>query len=388
MTVKSKKDHSYERIALALQGGGSLGAYHIGVCQAMHEAGYDPHVVAGISIGGIVAAIIAGNAPEQRVAALKNFWKDISYPDFGEFMDMTAETRKFHNMFSSMQGFIYGQPNFFEPIFAQHPKLSVDDKLLSQHLSLYDTKPLLATLEKHIDFDRINRGETRLLLGAVKVRNGEQVFFDSAKQKITPQHILASGSLPPAFPPVIIDGEQYWDGGCVSNTPLEGLFALQPEAHTLAFVIDLFNLDGQEPKDMEGVHARMKEITYASRTHHHIDHIAHKHNLRKCLHHAVSKLPSTAAKELHADVRALASSADFDIVHCVYAPTVPEIPTRDCEFSRLSIVDRAEHGYHDLSAAIAAAPWLHAKKKPHEGCQVHKFISQPKARAEHEKKKA
>jgi NTE family protein len=380
MSAKPKKAHGYDRVALALQGGGSLGAYHIGVCQAMHEAGYDPDVVAGISIGGITAALIAGNAPEQRVAALKNFWKDISYPDFGEFLNMTADTRRLHNMFSSMQGFIYGQPNFFEPLMGQ-AKLSVTDTPASQALSLYDVKPLIETLKKHVDFDRINRGETRLLLGAVKIKTGGLVFFDSAKQKITPEHVLASGALPPAFPPVMIDGELYWDGGCVSNTPLEALFNMRPEARTLTFVIDLFSAEGEEPKNMQDVTMRAKDITYASRSHHHIDHIADKHNLRKSIHHLLSKLPANTAQDIKKDIQELASSSDFDIVHCIYKSLPFEIATKDCEFSRLSIVDRAEHGYNDINAALQQSPWLNQPQHPHIGCRVHRFVTSHQAAA-------
>ncbi len=371
--AKKASSHGYERIALSCQGGGSLGAYHIGAYRAMHENGYFPDVVSGISIGSFTAALIAGNEPENRISALTNFWKKISYPDFGEGIKMTDDLRRKHNKFSSLQGFIFGQPNFFEP---RTPPPQFQSPGSLEALSYYDTSPLRDTLLEFVDFDRINKGKTQLLLGAVKIKTGELVFFDSAKQKLGPEHVMASGSMPPGFPPMKIDGELYWDGGCVSNTPLEGIFQIKPSLHTLCFMVDLFNGPGEEPKTMDDVAARQKDIQFASRTTHHIQHVCDKHNLRKALNHLLSKVPDSLAQDAAIkEIKELADQTNFDIVHVIYNPPAYEISTKDCEFSRTSIIDRAEHGYIDTRRAIDKSPWTEAKKA-HMGSRIHRFVSE------------
>jgi len=371
---KQTKPHGYDRIALACQGGGSLGAYHIGAYQAMDEAGYMPDIVSGISIGAFTAALIAGNEPKDRVSVLKEFWKAISYPDFGEDLPMSLEMRRSHNMFSSMQGFIFGQPNFFEP---RNPVPQLQKEGTVAAISYYDTTPLRQTLLNFIDFDRINSKATRLLLGAVKVKTGELVFFDSAKIEIRPEHVMASGSMPPGFPPQIIDGDMYWDGGCVSNTPLQGIVDIQPAVKTLCFMLDLFSAEGAEPKNMDEVSARTKDIQYSSRTAHHIGHVSDKHNMRKAISHLLTKMGPSALKDpIIKEINGFAADYDFDVVHCIYNAPAYEVSSKDCEFSRTSIVDRAAHGYTDLKEALTASPWLDSKKRdPHIGSAVHRFVS-------------
>ena len=202
--------NKYERIALACQDGGSRGAYHIGAYQALKEAGYLPDVCSGISIGAFTAALIAGNNPEDRMEKLRGFWDTISWPEIMQGIPVPPEMRKMHNSMTSMQGFIFGQPNFFEPRMpgAQHqPKGTI------AAISHYDTSKLKDTLLKFVNFDRINNNKTRLLLGATRVKNAEMVFFDSAKEKIGPEHVMASGAMPLGFPPIIINGDMYWEGG-------------------------------------------------------------------------------------------------------------------------------------------------------------------------------
>lgn len=373
MSRDNGKPHGYDRIALACQGGGSLGAYHIGAYQAMEEAGYLPDIVSGISIGGFTAALIAGNEPQNRISALKEFWKAISYPDFAEDLPMTVEMRRKHNSFSSMQGVIFGQPNFFEP---RNPVPQMQKAGTIAALSYYDTSPLRETLLKFVDFDRINRNATRLLLGAVKVKTGELVFFDSEKEKIGPEHVMASGSMPPGFPPMVIEGEMYWDGGCVTNTPLEGILNVSPKVHTLCFMLDLFSAEGEEPKNMDEMSSRSKDILYASRTAHHIGHTNDKQNMRKAINHLLKTLGPSAQKDpIIKELSVFAADFDFDIVHSVYKAPSYEISSKDCEFSRTSIVDRALHGYNDLKEALDQAPWLKTKRGSHIGSRVHKFVS-------------
>ncbi|MDP3532999.1 MAG: patatin-like phospholipase family protein [Alphaproteobacteria bacterium] len=362
--------NEYKRIALACQGGGSLGAYHIGAYQAMQEAGYLPDVVSGISIGAFTAALIAGNNPENRMEKLKAFWDTISWPEIMNGMPIPPEMRKMHNSMTSMQGFIFGQPNFFEPRVpgAKHqPKGSLGA------ISHYDTSKLKGTLLKFVDFDRINSKKTQLLLGATRIKDGQLVFFDSAKTKIGPEHVMASGAFPPGFPPVEIDGEMYWDGGCVSNTPLEGIYEIEPRVHTLVFMIDLFNPIGEVPKDMEGVSIRTKDIMFTSRTAHHIEQISKRHNLKKALGHILAKIPADLKNDpIVKEIKAFASDSDFDIVHILYNAPSYEVDTKDCEFSKTSIKDRSDHGYTDMKNAVENSPWLR-EPVPHAGCSVHKF---------------
>lgn len=362
--------NEYKRIALACQGGGSLGAYHIGAYQAMQEAGYLPDVVSGISIGAFTAALIAGNNPEDRMEKLKAFWDTISWPEIMNGMPIPPEMRKMHNAMTSMQGFIFGQPNFFEP---RIPGAKHQPKGTLGAISHYDTSKLKGTLLKFVDFDRINSQKTRLLLGATRIKDGQLVFFDSAKMKIGPEHVMASGAFPPGFPPVEIDGDMYWDGGCVSNTPLEGIYEIEPRVHTLVFMIDLFNPIGEVPKDMEGVSIRSKDIMFTSRTAHHIDQVSKRHNLKKALGHVLSKIPADLKNDpIIKEIKDYASDADFDIVHILYNAPSYEVDTKDCEFSKTSIKDRADHGYADMKKAVENSPWLR-EPVPHAGSHVHKF---------------
>lgn len=367
-----KKNGKYQRIALACQGGGSLGAYHIGAYKAMAEQGYHPDIVSGISIGAFTASLIAGNDPADRVAKLEAFWDAISWPDMPQLPNATAEMKKYHNTLTSLQGFIFGQPNFFTPR-VPGPKMQKKGSL--EATSYYDTGKLHDTLLEFVDFDRINSGKTRLLLGSTRVKNGELVFFDSANMKIGPEHVMSSGSMPPGFPGMRIDGDLFWDGGCVSNTPLEGIFNALPKVNTLCFMIDLFNPVGREPEDMDDVEIRSKDILYTSRTAHHIGHVTQRHNLQKAFGHIMSKLPSDLKKDaIIKELEGFATDVDFDIVHTVYDAPAYEVKSKDCEFSKSSIRDRAEHGYNDMQRALEKCPW--AQDKPsHKGCTVHRFIS-------------
>ncbi len=368
----TKKSGKYQRIGLSCQGGGSLGAYHIGAYKAMAEAGYHPDIVSGISIGAFTSAIIAGNEPNDRVAKLQAFWDTISWPDVPQLPNASNEMKKYHNTLTSLQGFIFGQPNFFVP---RIPGPQMQKRGTLAATSYYDTSKLHDTLKDFVDFDRINNNKTRLLLGATRVKDGELVFFDSAKQKIGPEHVMASGSMPPGFPGMRIDGDLFWDGGCVSNTPLEGIFQAEPKVDTLCFMVDLFNPVGQEPEDMDDVETRSKDILYTSRTAHHIGHVNNRHNLQKALSHVLSKLPDNLKNDaVVKELKSFATDSNFDIVHIVYDAPAYEVKSKDCEFSKASIRDRADHGYVDMQKALEKSPW--AQENPsHVGSVVHKFIS-------------
>jgi NTE family protein len=243
----------FERIALILQGGGALGSYQAGVYQALAEANLHPDWVAGISIGAINSALIAGNPAEKRVERLREFWEAITTPPFGipDFYEPRGElARTLVNHASSLGALLGGAPEFFKPRVP--PPYFYPDGTL-EATSYYDVAPLRATLGRLVDFDLINAGVIRFSVGAVNVRSGNFVYFDNATHHIRPEHVIASGSLPPGFPPTEIEGEYYWDGGLVSNTPLQWVLDSVPRQDTLAFQVDLWSARGELPRKSDRI---------------------------------------------------------------------------------------------------------------------------------------
>jgi NTE family protein len=363
-----RSSHEKPRVALILQGGGALGAYHIGAYQALEEAGYAPDWVTGISIGAFNSSIIVGNQPEDRLDKLEQLWTDISRPDdwgaalSGPFLKMFNQT-------SAAEAFIFGQPHFWVPRF---PNPLLLPEAPTDALSFYDTKPMLATLQRLVDFDLINNGPVRLSLGATQVTTGDLVFFDNTQHPIGAHHVLASGSLPPGFPATRVDGELYWDGGVVSNTPLDAIYEDAHAGHTLVFMIDLWNAVGAPPTNMDQINWRQKQIQYASRTSHAIRTLAAHHNLRRTLKHVSGKLlDGTVDIAPVSDAVALESEKTLDIVHIIYRPSSDQISESDAEFSRPSIAKRREAGYADMRLALDEAPWTKHRKAPHVGTVVH-----------------
>jgi NTE family protein len=366
--VPAQAPQAGRRVALVLQGGGALGAYHLGAFQALATHGYQPDWVAGISIGAFNAAIIAGNDPEDRLDRLTAFWGAISWPDvpFGNLLPL----RLLHNQLSNAEALAIGQPNFFSPR-AVSPYFSGD--AAATELSFYDTSPMLGTLPKYTSFDRINAGATRLTLGATNLGTGELEWFDNTSpappKPLTPAHVVASGSLPPGFPATEIEGQFYWDGGCVSNTPLEAIAAGQGEEHLLVFVIDLWSLTAKPPSTMNGVFWRAKQIQYASRIKRDVQVVktaanhAHALNIGKAAGlPQMTGLPPAPALQ----------TGRLDIVHITYQPGADQIPNSDAEFSRTSIAERRAAGLRDMEAALNAAPWTQPPP-PHERARVHSF---------------
>jgi NTE family protein len=264
-------------INLVLQGGGALGAYQVGAYKAMREFGQEPSVVAGISIGAVNAALIAGNAPENRLTRLEEFWQTITWPTL-PFLPTIPFFDALHHNIGVWQALMFGQPNFFKPRMVI-PALA---KRGSPEATSYeDTSGLKATLERLVDFDLINAKQTRLFLGAVKVMAGEMVFFDNFKEKITVDHVMASGALPPGFPAVRIDGVLYCDGGCYSNTVIDIVLAQNQHSDKRVFMPTLFNPVGAEPTTMEELAVRMQDIHYASRSVRDVQRALGEHNHSK-----------------------------------------------------------------------------------------------------------
>jgi NTE family protein len=356
------------KVVLVLQGGGALGAYHIGAYQALQEAGFEPDWVSGISIGAINAAILVGNEPAQRLARLEELWQAISRPE-GWTVPLTTTLHKLANISSNLEALMLGQPNFFTPRFP-NPYFAVPGT--AGATSFYDTTPLRATLEQLASFDQINTGPTRLSLGATKVVTGDVVFFDNTHQTIGPEHVMASGSLPPGFPAMAVDGELYWDGGCVSNTPLEAVLLDPPAGHTIVFMIDLWAAQGAVPRTMDEVLWRQKQIQYASRTTQHIDAVATKLNLQRALNRQQAASRPVGVVDPAVSSEVALQDARMDIVHITYHPSADQIAQSDAEFSRRSITARRHAGYRDLKRALQEAPWF-TQAKPETVCAlVHK----------------
>lgn len=363
------------QIALVLQGGGALGAYQIGVFQALEEGGYRPNWFAGTSIGAINAAIMAGNAPERRLERLEAFWQDISWnvvapvPPDGTF-------RRTFNVMSAWQTMLLGQPGFFRrrPV---SPWLASPGT--SAAVSYYDTRELRETLEKLIDLDRINDGAVRLSIGAVNVGTGQQIYFDSLRQRIGYEHIMASGALPPAFPPVEIDGMWYWDGGIVSNTPLDVIIDQEPRRSTLCFMVDLFDSAGPMPKTMADVEDRRKDIMYASRSDKSIDVHRAKHDLRRAVMALWERLPAAAKRNPHLNELAeLGCTTTMHIVRLVHRTEPDELASKDYEFSRVSVQEHRAAGYRDTKRMLERPAWLDPVP-PDMGVVVHDLPSEREA---------
>ena len=357
---------------LALQGGGALGAYHIGAYQALAEHGYEPDWFSGISIGAINSAILAGNRPENRLARLEELWQMISWPEVLQPLRLLP-LEVLHNNLSNAEALLMGQPHFFRPrpvspLFAPAGSPT--------QASFYDTSPMLETLARLVDFEFINKGPVRLTLGATDVETGDVVFFDSADKAnpITPAHVLASGSLPPGFPATEVGGRFYWDGGCVSNTPAEAVVEHQPPGHTLIFMIDLWGASGPAPTTMNEVFWRAKQIQYASRGRFQAERLAMRANLHHAARLAEAKAARKGGGEADSAVPASAHLEEgrrIDVMHIIYHPGPGQIPNSDAEFSRSSIQARREAGYKDMSELLAQRPWHQAETPPYLGAVLH-----------------
>lgn len=351
---------TFECIALLLQGGGALGAYQGGVYQALAEADLHPDWVAGISIGAINAAIIAGNPPEKRVERMRAFWERITDNPlcgwrgwFGDGQSLAragAATHGLFDQFSAFQAIAAGAPGFFKPRFP--PPWSVPAGS-PESTSFYDTAALTATLESLVDFDRINSKAMRFSVGAVNVRTGNFVYFDTTTHTIRPQHILASGALPPGFPAIEIGGEHYWDGGLVSNTPLQWVVDSEPCQDMLAFQVDLWSSRGKFPRNLTDVAVRQKEIQYSSRTRASTDQLKHMQKIRSALAKLLPALPEDLSKTSEAEIlRDYADPKVYNIVHLIYRSKHYEGNTKDYEFSRLSMTEHWRAGYDDAVRAL------------------------------------
>jgi len=356
---------NFECVALLLQGGGALGAYQAGVYEGLAEDGIHPNWLAGISIGAINCAIIAGNPPEKRVEQLRQFWELVTTNGFGGWRETSGSLRPVEflntiqgdlarsviNQVSAGMAVFQGVPGFFSPRFPTpwaYPTGAV------AATSFFDASKLAETLEKLVDFDRINgKDGMRISIGAVNVRSGNFVYFDSSTHVIGPKHIMASGALPPAFPAVEMDGEYYWDGGVVSNTPLQWVLDNTPRQNTLAFQVDLWNARGELPGNVAQVETRRKEIQYSSRTRAGTDSFKYAQRMRNAVASLLEKLPNDLKDSEEAEIlRANAQHKLYNIIHLIYHARNCEGHAKDYEFSRASMEAHWRAGYNDTRRTL------------------------------------
>jgi len=355
------------RRVLVLQGGGALGSYQAGAFEALCRSGFEPEWVAGISIGAINAAIIAGNDNDKRVDRLKEFWEMVSSPVSWNPVVKGDKSRSVFNETSAAIIATFGVPGFFTP---RIPPAPLWPQGSPQALSYYDTAPLKKTLERLVDFDRINDLKCRFSVGAVGVTSGNFRYFDNVEfkrlgKKIGPEHIMASGALPPGFPAVLIDGEYYWDGGIASNTPLDFVLDAETDRDLLIFQVDLFSARGDLPETLLEAAEREKDIRFSSRTRMNTDKNRQIHNARKAMRDLISKLPENLQDDPSvALLRAAARENTVTVVHLIYKSKNYESSSKDYDFSHVGMVEHWNAGVRDVHLSMRHKEWL---ERPQSG---------------------
>jgi NTE family protein len=355
-----------ERV-LVLQGGGALGSYQAGAYQALCHFDFEPDWIAGISIGAINAAIIAGNAPEKRVERLKEFWEMVSAPVPWNPVTNDNRGRTLFNETSAALIATFGVPGFFRP---RIPPAPLWPQGSPQSQSYYDTAPLRATLERLVDFDRINDLKTRLSVGAVSVTTGNFRYFDNFEfrklgKKIGPEHIMASGALPPGFPSVVIEGEHFWDGGIATNTPLDFVLDAEIDNDLLIFQVDLFSARGPLPVSLLEAAEREKDIRFSSRTRMNTDKNKQIHNTRKALRELIGKLPDYLRNDPSVEILCQASKeSTVTVMHLIYRSKNYESSSKDYDFSHVGMVEHWNAGVRDVHLSMRHKDWL---ERPQSG---------------------
>ena len=341
------------RIVVVLQGGGALGAYQAGVYHALHDAGIEPDWLIGTSIGAINAALIVGNAPSDRIAALEEFWRRMTQKPFWGPWSLWPRVSQYMAYGTTLAS---GLPNFFAPnplaFLSPHLPLGADNA------GYYSTAPLEATLSDLVDFSRIAENKPRLTVGAAHVTTSQMRYFDSRETPIGVKHILASGALPPAFPAVRINGELYWDGGILSNTPAEVVFDDYPRHDSLVFAVHMWNPVGREPETMWDVLHRQKDIQYSSRVASHIRRQADIHRLRRVVRELSAFLPAEMKDRAEVkELMAYGCPTRMHVVRLLAPPFDSEDHTKDVDFSLSGIKRRWDAGYEKTVRTLSRAPW-------------------------------
>lgn len=314
-------------LALVLSGGNALGSYQAGAYEALYEAGLHPDWIGGASAGAVNAAIICGNAVEDRVRKLRRFWRPDPAPAAIRAAGAVEEMRR---GMAAMATVMMGQPGLFVP------RLPHDTRWHPLHpappASLYDTAAMRDTLRRLVDFDRLNSGEPRFCVTAVDLETGQECLFDTRAQTLGPDHIRASCALPPAFPPVEIDGRWFVDAGLSANLPLDVVLSDDVDHPLLCIAVDLLPLRGPLPATLGEVMVRTQDLLFAAQS-------------RR----------SIAAWQTIFDARAAAGSARaVTLVQLSYGDHCREVSGKAFDFSAPSAAQRWAAGRADMTAALAA----------------------------------
>ncbi len=364
------KPHDYDLSVYLLQGGGALGSYQMGVLEGLLNHGCAPNWIVGTSIGAINAAIVAGNHPENRVDKLKEFWRTISTPAYFPIQQYeTDQMRKWHNFWSAQYTLLFGQRDFFTPnvINPWFIKDSSPDKI-----SFYDTKELIKTLEKVVDFDLINQQHIRLTLSSVCVEEGELVYFDNTRQKIEPMHVMASGALPPGFPAVKIEDKHYWDGGVNSNTPFSVVLDEKLSQKIICFLVNLFPNKACQTTTMLEVLKRKKDIHFSSRHQQLLQSLCEIHTLQHKIHTVLEQYEGTHLSKELIELSYLGHPSALNFVHFQYKDNDYDLVSKDYEFSYQSIQDHYQSGLSDVQKALLKPSWLDLIDDD-SGVKLHEF---------------
>jgi NTE family protein len=346
---------------LVLQGGGALGAFQAGAFEGAAAAGAMPDWVCGVSIGAINATLIAGNPPERRVQRLREFWDRVSSGAPFVAPLLLDPLRGFSNRWAAGAAALFGVPGFFRPRGATANLAS---------LSVYDTAPLKATLLELADFDLINERRVRLSVGAVNVQTGNSVYFDNAKIELTPEHVMASGALPPGFPPVQIGDAFFWDGGIVSNSPLWYVLDESPGLDALILQVDLFSARGPMPSNLDEVQERTKDIQYSSKTRFNSTQLRERESLKAAFRRLLDKLPAELRDD--ADVQQLSQASkrtEVSLVQLINRHNTRSGSVKDYEFSRATVNQLWNAGLQDVRRSVAHVDWCKATEH-HEGVRI------------------
>jgi NTE family protein len=357
----SERTPAKARRVLVLQGGGALGSYQAGAFQALCHCDFEPEWIAGISIGAVNAAIIAGNEHDKRVPKLKEFWNMVSAPVPWNPVTKSDRGRSLFNETSAALIATFGVPGFFTP---RIPPAPLWPQGSPQSQSYYDTAPLKKTLERLVDFDRINDLKTRLSVGAVSVTSGNFRYFDNFEfkklgKKIGPEHIMASGALPPGFPSIVIEGEHFWDGGIASNTPLDYVLDEEIDNDLMIFQVDLFSARGQLPVTLLEAAEREKDIRFSSRTRMNTDKNMQIHNYRMALRELIGKLPDYLRNDPSVELLRKATKENtVTVVHLIYRSKNYESSSKDYDFSHIGMVEHWRAGERDVHLSMRHEDWL------------------------------
>ncbi len=358
--------HPCGQVVMVLQGGGALGAYQAGVYQALHEHGIEPDWVIGTSIGAINASLIAGNAPKDRLERLRQFWSTV---DRGVFAESVHPLPGIGQAWANMITTATGVGGFFRPNpwawAGEHMPLG------AENAGYYSTSELARTLTELVDFNLLNMGAPRVTVGAANVGTGEMRYFDSRTTGMTLRHIMASGALPPAFPAIRIDGELYWDGGILSNTPVEAVFDDNPRRNSLVFAVHIWNPDGEEPDTLHKVFSRQKDLQYASRAKSQIARQKQIHRLRHVIAELAKRLPDEdRSSNMVRELAAYGCVTRMHVVRLLAEPVMGDDHSKDIDFSPGGIRRRWDAGYAQTCRVLQRRPW-EGQFDPLEGFILH-----------------